>query len=207
MNKVGYAWQNWVGAADWDIFATLTFGRLELLNGNRDDAAGKIWRSYLNSIDRALYGSARKNTARFNRVAFRHKGANSSNPHVHLLIKSPIATNDFCVLLNAIWASKFPAAAAPSSNEIAPVINKSGAAGYGLHEEFRQDIGSIDERLIYLKADSEHQVRTDAVQRLQAQATKQNLLQAQLALPAHIRSSQLRREQRQRLKMAAMQRQ
>ena len=145
--KINAAWEYWLEKDDWSVFATLNFGRLSLLEGNQADAAGKLWRSCLSTVDRAVYGQTRKNQPRFNRVAFRHSGANGTNPHVHILLSSPIPTHEFCVALNAIWATKFAPAANPVSNSIAPIITVKGAIGYGQHEEFKNDGGAYDERL------------------------------------------------------------
>lgn len=170
--QVNKAWEQWLGLDDWDVFATLNFGHLSLLEGNRTDAAGKLWRSCLATLDRAIYGDVRKNQPRFNRVAFKQYGANGTNPHVHILAKSPINLDEFCVAWNAIWATKFAPAASPVSNSIAPLITTTGATGYSQNEEFQNDTGAYDERLSYINLGTQHLVRTDALQRLHAKASK-----------------------------------
>ena len=202
--KINAAWEYWLEKDHWSVFATLNFGRLSLLEGNQADAAGKLWRSCLSTVDRAVYGQTRKNQPRFNRVAFRHSGANGTNPHVHILVRSPIPAHEFCVALNAIWATKFAPAANPVSNSIAPIITVKGAIGYGQHEEFKNDTGAYDERLSYINSGTQHLVRTDALQRLHAQASKANLLKARLALPDHIRISQANFDRRERMRVAAL---
>jgi hypothetical protein len=204
LKRTNAAWEHWLGADDWNVFITLNFGRLNLLEGNKDDAAGKIWRSYLITVDRALYGQTRQQQPRFNRVTFTHSGSNRDFPHVHMLAKSPIAINDFCVALNALWSSKFEAASTPISNSIAPLITATGAAGYALHEEFKNDTGSFCDRLTYINTGSPHLVRTDALARLQGQATRMNLIKARLALPHHIRTTQANYERRENARAAAL---
>jgi hypothetical protein len=205
IRKINTAWEQWLAADDWTIFATFNFSRLNLLQGSREDAAAKLWRSCLNTVDRALYGQTEsKPQPRFNRVAFKHYGSNGDNPNLHLLIKAPIDTEQFCVALNAIWATQFEATAAPAANSIAPIITKTGATGYGLHEEYKLDTGSVDDRLTYINSGPQHPVRTDALQRLRTKATRINLIQAQLALPQHIKAAQANYERRERAKAAAL---
>ena len=202
--KINAAWEYWLEKDDWSVFATLNFGRLSLLEGNQADAAGKLWRSCLSTVDRAVYGQTRKNQPRFNRVAFRHSGANGTNPHVHILLRSPIPTHEFCVALNAIWATKFAPTANPVSNSIAPIITVKGAIGYGQHEEFKNDIGAFDDRLSHSTLGPAHHVRADALQRLHAQASKANLVKARLALPDHIKTTQANFDRRERMRVAAL---
>jgi hypothetical protein len=207
--KINAAWEYWLKQDDWNVFATLNFGSLQLLEGNKVDTSAKLWRSCLSTLDRAVYGQSRKTPARFNRVAFKHSGALGTNPHVHILVNSPISACEFCVALNAIWATKFAPAANPISNSIAPIITVKGAIGYGQHEEFQNDIGAYDERLSYQNLGNLHVVRTDALQRLHAQATQTNLVKARLALPEHIKTTQENYERRirqERIKVAALQR-
>jgi len=202
--KINAAWEYWLEKDDWNVFATLNFGRLSLLEGNRVDAAGKLWRSCLSTLDRAIFAQTRKNQPRFNRVAFRHSGANGTNPHVHILVNAPIPAHEFCVALNAIWATNFAPAANPVSNSIAPIITIKGAIGYAQHEEFKNDIGAFDGRLSYSNFRPAHHVRTDALQRLHAQASKANLVKARLALPDHIKTTQANFDRRERLRVAAL---
>jgi hypothetical protein len=204
--KVNSSWEAWMESYDWDVYATLNFGRLYLLGGKKADAAAKLWRSCLNTLDHSLYGKSNSCQRRFNRVAFRHFGSTATNPHIHLLAKSPIDTTEFCIAWNAIWASKFDAAASPINNSIAPLITAKGATGYALHEEFRQDIGSFDERLTYINLGEPNIVRPDAIKKLHAKATQNNLLKARLALPQHIETTQKNFTRREEVRTAAMRR-
>ena len=204
--KVNWTWEDWMEAYDWDVYATLTFSRHDLLDGNKADAAAKLWRSCLNTLDHTLYGKSRSCQRRFDRVAFRHFGNTATNPHVHLLAKSPINANEFCIAWNAIWASKFDAAASPINNSIAPMLTVKGATGYSQHEEFKQDIGSFDDRLTYINLGDQHHVRTDVIHKLYAKATRNNLIKARLALPQHIATTQKNFTRREDARAAAMRR-
>lgn len=202
--QVRDAWQQWLALDDWNVFATLNFDSLSLIQGDRADATGKIWRSCLATLDRAIYGHVRHNQPRFNRIVFKHVGANGSNPHVHILAKSPIDVDEFCIAWNAIWATQFAPAARPASNSIAPLITTTGAIGYTQHEEFRHDTGSFDDRLSYINTGIQHLVRTDAIPRLHAKATCINLIKARLALPQHVQATQANHERRNSLRVAAL---
>jgi len=202
--KVELAWNDWMELDDWNVFATLNFGRLHLLEGNKIDAAGKIWRSCLATIDRSLYGKTHGRQRRFNRVAFKHYGGAGTTPHLHMLVKSPINAPDFCVYLNAIWATKFDVAGTPATNSITPLISTKGATGYGLREEHKIDTGSFDERLSYINTGAEHLVRTDALDRLKSYTTPTKLIQANLALPMHIETTVKNYERREGRRAAAL---
>lgn len=202
--QVNITWQQWLALDDWDVFATLNFDSLGMIAGNKTDATGKMWRSCLATLDRAIYGHVRHNQPRFNRIAFKHVGANGNNPHIHVLAKAPINVDDFCVAWNAIWTTQFSASARPASNSIAPLITTTGAIGYGQHEEFKHDTGSFDDRLSYINSGILHLVRTDALSRLHAKATRINLIKARLALPQHVQATQANHERRNSLRVAAL---
>lgn len=187
----------------------MNFGNIGLLEGNKNDSAAKIWRSCLSTVDRAIYGENRRAKPRFERVVFKHYGDGGKNPHIHVLAKAPIDINEFCIALNAIWATKFGPTANPISNSIAPLITTKGATGYSQHEEFKNDIGTYDERLSYTNLGDPPLVRHDALQRLHSMAAESKLVQARLALPIHVKATQenfKRRERRERMRVAALQR-
>lgn len=202
--KVERAWEDWMQVDDWNVYATLNFGRLHLLSGNKVDAAGKVWRSCLSTVDRCLYGKPHSSQPRFNRVAFKQYGGAGTTPHIHMLVKSPIQAEDFCIYLNAIWATKFDVAGSASTNSITPLITTKGATGYSLREEDKSDLGSFDERLSYMNKGAEHQVRTDALERLKSHTTPSILLQASLALPIHIQVAASNYERREKARAAAL---
>lgn len=189
-------WGKWLDTDDWNVFATLNFGSHQLLEGNKVDTSAKVWRSCLSTVDRVLYGATRKAQPRFNRVVFKHYGEGGKNPHIHMLVKAPINTDEFCIALNAIWATKFGPTANPISNSITPLITAKGATGYSQHEEFQNDTGTFDERLSYMNFGDPHFVREDALPRLRSKAAGIRLTQARLALPIHIKTTQQNFEQR-----------
>ena len=115
------AWANWINQNQWDVFGTLNFSSLQhIRTADKDDVCGTMWRSYFGAIDRALYGQQRRNQSRFERVVLVQYGINSDYPHVHFLAKSPLPNEQFCILLNAVWASMYSSSARPASNEITP---------------------------------------------------------------------------------------
>lgn len=185
------AWQAWINVEQWDIFGTLNFASLHhLARTNRNDVCGKIWRSFFCEVDYALYGKQRKHQQRFDRAVFVQYGANGINPHVHFVAKSPIQVDQFCIHINALWASMFDFAANPVSNHITPVVQQAKATGYGLHEFHKLNSDTYDYRLSTTGNSTMHQsVRTDAVDRLTKRSKPVYLVQAQLAYPAHLQAT------------------
>jgi hypothetical protein len=57
---INTTWGKWLDTDDWNVFATLNFGSLQLLEGNKIDTSAKVWRSCLSTVDPALYGATRK---------------------------------------------------------------------------------------------------------------------------------------------------
>lgn len=194
------AWESWINTQRWDVFGTLNFSSLHHISqADRDDVCGKMWRSYFGAIDRALYGKQRKNQNRFQRVVFVQYGSNGDYPHVHFLAKSPLPAQQFCILLNATWASMYTSSARPTSNEITPIIKQTGATGYGLHEFFRLEEKTIDLRLSnFFQNSSNVSVRNDAAARLKQQASIKNQLLANMAFPKHVQAVQARKDRRER---------
>jgi len=199
-HKEKHAWGKWINTHQWDVFGTLCFSSFRHIGkADRDDVCGKVWRSYFNSLDRAIYGKQKSIQSRFNRVVFVQYGTNNDNPHVHFLAKSPIAKEEFCIQLNAIWSSMFEVSAQPATNEITPIIRQSGTTGYGLHEFYRQDSNTIDLRLSNTIEPAQHVcVRDDAAFRLKQMATEKNNLAAKNAFPRHIQAVEARIGKRER---------
>ena len=200
------AWEQWINAEQWDVFGTLNFASLHHIGrADRDDVCGKMWRSYFGAVDRALYGQQRKGQQRFDRAVFVQFGSNGDYPHVHFLAKSPLPTRQFCILLNAAWASMFSASARPTSNEITPIFKQARTTGYGLHEFSSLGSTTCDFRLSNLSPAALHpSVRSDAAERLKRLTTTTNRLQAKLAYPNHVQAAQARMDRRDRLAAAAM---
>jgi hypothetical protein len=200
------ALKSWINTQEWDTFGALNFSSLHHIgNADRDDVCGKMWRSYFGAVDHALYGKQRKNQSRFQRVVFLQYGGNNDYPHVHFLAKSPINTEEFCIILNAIWASMYTSSARPVSNEFTPTIKQTGAIGYGLHEFYRLEDKTLDLRLSNFSQYAPHVcVRDDAMARLKQQATLKNQILARLEFPKHVQAAQARKERRERNAVAAM---
>jgi len=200
------AWVNWINAEQWDVFGTLNFASLHHIgHADRDDVCGKMWRSYFGAIDRALYGQQRKRQSRFDRVVFLQYGSNDDYPHVHFLAKSPLPAQQFCILLNAAWASFYSASARPASNEITPIIEQARTTGYGLHEFFDLDSKTYDYRLSNTNSPAlRPSVRDDALERLKQLTTPTNRLKATIEFPNHVQAAQARMDRRDRLAAAAM---
>jgi hypothetical protein len=200
------AWANWINQNQWDVFGTLNFSSLQhIRTADKDDVCGTMWRSYFGAIDRALYGQQRRNQSRFERVVLVQYGINSDYPHVHFLAKSPLPNEQFCILLNAVWASMYSSSARPASNEITPIIEQARTTNYVLHEMKKLGGSTYDYRLSNLHYSSLCQcVRNDAVERLNRISTTQNRQIATLMFPYHKQAAQARIEKRNRLATAAM---
>jgi hypothetical protein len=164
-----------------------------------------MWRSYFGAIDRALYGQQRRQQSRFDRVVLVQYGSNGDYPHVHFLAKSPLPAQQFCILLNAAWASMYSASACPASNEFTPIIQQARTTGYGLHEF--NDLGSntYDYRLSNSSTPAlRPSVRDDAAERLKQLTTTTNRLKATIEFANHVQAAQARMNMRERLAAAAM---
>lgn len=200
------AWKNWINAEQWEVFGTLNFASLHHIGqADRDDVCGKMWRSYFGAIDRALYGQQPKQQRRFDRIVLVQYGSNGNYPHVHFLAKSPLPAQQFCILLNAAWASMYSASARPTSNEITPIIEQARTTGYGLHEFYDLDSKTYDYRLSNTNSPAlRPSVRGDAVHRLKKLSTRTNLISATLEFPNHIKAAQARMKRRERSATAAM---
>lgn len=200
------AWEQWINAEQWDVFGTLNFASLHHIGrADRDDVCGKMWRSYFGAVDRALYGQQRIGQLRFDRAVFVQYGSNGDYPHIHFLAKSPLPAQQFCILLNAAWASMYRASARPTSNEITPIIEQARTTGYGLHEFSQLGSATYDYRLSHLSPRALHPwVRDDAVERLKRLSKPPNRLQAKLAYPNHVQAAQARMDRRDGLAAAAM---
>jgi hypothetical protein len=200
------AWASWINGEHWDVFGTLNFSSLHHIGrADKDDVCGKMWRSYFGAVDRALYGQQRRQQSRFDRVVLVQYGSNGDYPHVHFLAKSPLPTQQFCILLNAAWASMYSASARPTSNEITPIIEQARTTGYVLHEMNRLGGKTYDYRLSNTNSPAlRPSVRNDAAERLKHMTTTTNRLKATIEFPNHVQAAQARIDRRDRLAAAAM---
>lgn len=186
------AYKDWIVEHEWDVFGTLNFKPKGKPNV---DVAQKQWSSVWNKLDRLIYGQrgVRKGM-RVQRFVFTQFGSQEDNPHIHFLAKSPINTKDFCVHLNALWKTEFPAAAAPVCNEILPLIHVESAAKYLLHEYWRENSATFNAQLTHL-SNTQGQVRTDAVDNLKRSSKQLWRIQAELAFPGHAKQAKTRFEE------------
>jgi len=191
-DKAYTAYKDWIVEHNWDVFGTLNFK--PKLKPNID-VAQKQWSSVWNKLDQLIYGrTGVSNGMRVERFVFTQFGSQNDNPHIHFLAKSPINTKDFCVNLNALWKTEFPAAAAPVCNEILPLIHDESAAKYSLHEYWRNNSETFNAQLSHL-SEKHAQVRTDAVDRLKRSSKQLWRIQAELAFPNHNRLAKARFKQ------------
>ena len=88
---------------DWNVFGTLKFVSGRAIGRS---SADKLLRSYLNKMDRVMFGkAAERQNMRVPRWCFAHEGSDHENYHVHFVMKSaPNITESMCCLLNAVWA-------------------------------------------------------------------------------------------------------
>ena len=184
--------QNWITDGDWQIFGTLNFAtRSHLRNVDVDDVCGKMWRSYFNTVDRALFGRQRHQQHRFQRSVFVHHGSYGDNPHIHFLANLPLSPEDSCILLGAVWSSMFAEAASPTSNEITPIQSIDATTKYGLHEYWGLISEAHDLRLSSF--DTSGVLRDDALAALKSKASNRHLLSARLNYPHHVRAAAARK--------------
>jgi hypothetical protein len=182
--KLKSAHVDWISSFDFDIIATFTF-----TIGQRpsQEIAAKMLRNYFKHLDRYVYGRGCSADMGLRRVVFPHTGQNRDNAHFHVLIKSPIDKDDFCVLLNALWRTKVERAASCDQNEITPINNVIASSAYGLHEFFRYDDQTIDLELsILTPSASTVSIRPDAHARLLEACDPKILEEARAAYPIHV---------------------
>lgn len=183
-------WSAWVNKHEWDIFGTLNFTQHHKPSLQHAD---KLWRLFWNKIDRAVYGKRVQYGDRVERTVFIHLGANSANPHIHFVAKSPIDRAQFCILLNAVWAGLCNGTASPVSNELMPVINQQRAIEYMLHDHWRIGSDTFSTSLTHF-ADIGFDPKThnNAFERIAERATDTWLRQANQAYDTHQLTSQER---------------
>jgi len=174
---------------DWNVFGTLKF-----VNGRTigRSSADKLLRSYLNKMDRVMFGkAAERQNMRVPRWCFAHEGSDHENYHVHFIMKSaPNNTESMCCLLNAVWVQHHAQTAPLAKNWIMPVQNRAAVASYVTHEYWRMGSDTILDKLSWTVEQSyhltdhaldEHYTQQQA-QRIQRAASPLWLRQAQQAL-------------------------
>ena len=135
-------------AQDWNVFGTLKF-----VNGRTigRETANKLLRSYLNRIDRVMFGKpAERQNLRVPRWCFAHEGADHENFHIHFVMPSPLQdTEHMCCLLNAVWAQHHKQTAPLAKNWIMPAQDRAAVASYVTHEYWRMGSDTILDKLCW----------------------------------------------------------
>lgn len=191
--NVREGWADWVSSFEWNICGTLTFS----VNQKPSFAeAQRYWSSFWHKMDRLCYGRSNVNRYHIPRFVYTHEGRGGDNPHIHFLAFVPCDPREFCILLNANWASMINAGAAvPHQNEILPVRSKRAASLYLQHEDIGYDMSGFNEALTHLpKVHAEW--RSNALERLASQATLENAQAAIAAYDLHIERAELRHRRR-----------
>ena len=188
-------WARWIASGDWDVFGTLTFA----LNSKPNmTEAERRWSLFWNKVDRACYGQSRKQV-RVPRMVFCHQGSNRDNPHIHFLTKAVGDVREFCVLLNALWTGLDGAGAAiAEQNEILPIVSKSHAAWYLLHEDLAGEMSGFSETLTALEVPTAR-LRGNALAKLRSMADRfQHIADAERAYDRQLALADARHIRRNR---------
>ena len=172
-------------AQDWNVFGTLKF-----VNGRTigRETAKKLLRSYLNRIDRVMFGkAAERQNMRVSRWCFAHEGADHENFHIHFVLKSATPdTEQMCCLLNAVWAQHHKQTAPLAKNWVMPVQDRAAVASYVTHEYWRIGSDTILDNLCWDAEQSNYAPNDNYCQqqahRIQRAASPLWLHQAQQAL-------------------------
>jgi len=171
-------------AQDWNVFGTLKF-----VNGRTigRETAKKLLRSYLNRIDRVMFGkAAERQNMRVSRWCFAHEGADHENFHIHFVLKSATPdTEQMCCLLNAVWAQHHKQTAPLAKNWVMPVQDRAAVASYVTHEYWRMGSETLLDELCWDRTSADTMVQFAHEQqayRIQRAASPLWLRQAQQAL-------------------------
>ena len=120
--NVKKGWSDWVISEDWNIYGTLNFSVQH--KPSFFEAQGR-WALFWNIVDRLCYERSHGTRHKMPRFVCAHKGRNRDNPHIHFLAKADGDVREFCILLNALWASmQHVGGAIADQNEILPVTSK-----------------------------------------------------------------------------------
>ncbi len=181
--NVKKGWSEWVTSEDWNIFGTLNFAVQHQISFVE---AQRRWALYWNVVDKLCYGKSGGTQQRMMRFVYAHLGRNRDNPHIHFLAKVDGDVREFCILLNALWASmEHVGGAIADQNEILPVISKERAAAYLMHENQGYELSGFCEKLTHLPEDAPT-MRDNAATLLRSAANRfQHLNDAAVAFDKH----------------------
>lgn len=195
--NVRNAWVDWTSSFDWNVCGALTFAGHHKPNLAE---AQRHWSTFWAKVDRLCYGQSRGNQFHVPRFVYVHQGRAGDNPHIHFLAYTQCDPREFCVLLNAVWASmKYAGTAVPHQNEILPLISKDGASRYLQHEDIGYDMRGFDASLTKLHQINA-QLRDDALDRLASEATSENVQAATAAFEQHVERAELRQIRRKAIR-------
>ena len=177
--------EKWVLARDWDVFGTLKFQPIRMIDGPQ---AHKVVRHFWNHLDRVLYGKAVERGCRLERWCFAHEGSHNDNYHVHFVANSPIDADLFCCVSNTLWTKKDRATANIQKNWITPVLDRQRVAHYLAKEIWKLGGSSFDAELscdhaVPFEIDGSRKFEQD--QRIARAVNANELRAAQAALEKH----------------------
>jgi hypothetical protein len=192
------AWVDWVSEGGWDVCGTLNFAKGRKLYGSEAD---KVFRAFWKAADRLAYG---QNGYGIERRVFTHHGAIGDNKHLHFVAKAPFEPEEFCIRLNALYASFHTHTAPPADNEILPIISKRHACGYALHDFWKIESETFNHELSRDNARHEQsQLRDqpitphpDAAARFKKATSSIWTLRARMAFDDHVKLAAARYERR-----------
>lgn len=188
--RIRKGWSDWAINGDWNIYGTLNFA---LHRKPSFAEAQRKWSFFWNLVDRLSYGKGFSVQHRVPRFVYAHKGRNGDNPHIHFLIKVDGDVREFCILLNALWASlEHLGAAIADQNEILPVISKERVSEYLKHEDHGYEMNGFCEYLTHLPENAQP-MRYNALALLRSAANlSEHLNDAEIAFDKHLELAEQR---------------
>lgn len=127
--------------ADWNIFGTLKFQPVRMIDAYRTH---ELLRQYWNKLDRILCGTSVRKGCRIQRWCFAHEGSHNDNYHIHFVARSPVDADQFCCLSNTLWVKLDRATAGIKKNWITPVVHRNRVANYMVKEVWKLGAVSFD---------------------------------------------------------------
>ena len=188
--NVKKGWSEWAISEDWNIFGTLNFAVQHQLSFVE---AQRRWALFWNVVDKLCFGKGGRFQKRLPRFVYAHRGRNGDNPHIHFLAKVDGDVREFCILLNALWASmEHVGGAVADQNEVLPVISKERAAAYLTHEDHGYELSGFCENLTHLPKDAPA-MRHNALTLLRSAADRfYHLNDAAVAFDKHLEGAEQR---------------
>lgn len=169
--NVKKGWSDWAISEDWNIYGTLNFS---VQHKPSFVEAQRRWALFWNVVDRLCCERSHRTQHRLPRFVYAHKGRNRDNPHIHFLAKVDGDVREFCILLNALWASK------------------ERAAAYLMHENHGYELSGFCEKLTCLPKDAPT-MRDNAATLLRSAANRfQHLNDAAIAFDKHLERAEQR---------------